>query len=152
MELQAVKIKYLPCFYYRPHPKDEKGNSFTLSVHTRGRGYLPWLAGYLLWPGGYLPWMGVPILDGRGYVPWMRGCLPWPVGTYFGHVVPTWAGGHQPWMGDTYLSWRVPTLDELVPILSRGGYLPWMWGYPPRLGRHREYLVGSMPLVFTQED
>ena len=137
--------------YYRPHPKDGKGNGFTLSVHTPG--------GVPTMGGTYLGW-GVPPLDG-GYLPWPGEYLPWPVeGTYLGWGylplprVPPLAGGYLPWMG--------------VPTLAGGTYLGWV-EYPPwmgvptlvvvgviHLGRSSIgstcYVAGGMPLAFTQED
>ena len=58
---------------YRPHPMDGEGNSFTLSVHTPGRGTYPGQGVPILarssWGGRYLPWPGP---DG-GYLPWPGG-------------------------------------------------------------------------------
>ena len=136
--------------FYRPHPKDEGSNSFSLCVssHLDGGGGVPIFPGpdgggvptldggggtylglgggdtYLGWGrGGYLPWMGeaVPTLDmGEGYLPWMGEGVP----TLDGEGVPTLDGG---W--GTYRGWG----RGYLPMMQ-GTYLGWGRGYLPWMG------------------
>ena len=87
--------------YYRPHPKDGEGNSFSLFVSSHPRGHLPWPGGtYLGWGGTYLGW-GVPTLAGGTYLGWGAPILD-SGDTYLGQ----W--GYLPWTGGG----QVPTLGS----------------------------------------